>query len=351
MKKKISLQLTLDYELFGDGTGDVNREQIIPTNHLMDICELYGAKLTVYFEYGQYIAFEKYSDINGDLKKANQAILNQLKQLIAKGHDVQFHLHPTWLDASYTAESGFVLSKELYDITFLSEDKMVQILTEGKKFLESNLKPINSSYQCLAFRAGAWSAIDSGKLVSALLKSGYRVDSTVAKGAHLKSGYGCFDFREVSDKPCWYAKEDICKESSALDCIFELPILTRRTKLAPLFYISNKRSFINSIVSDFYKTKVTDQGASIVSKLSKILSRDYVLADFNFMPAKTLLKIIKKEVNSTSVSKYPIPITLIGHSKTSYNNDDLHLFFRTLEKKYTVDYDTVSSYYMKHIEK
>jgi len=347
----LSLQLTLDYELFGDGTGDVYREQILPTNHLMDICELYGAKLTVYFEYGQYITFEKYSHINLEFKKANQAILNQLKQLVIRGHDVQFHLHPTWIGAAYDLENGFSLKKELYDITFMSEEKMVKILKKGKSFLENNLKPINPSYQCIAFRAGAWSAIDSGKLISALLKSGYSVDSTVAKGAHLKSGYGCFDFREVSDKLYWYVKEDICKESFDLDGIFELPILTSRTKLAPFYYISKKRRFINSIVSDFYKTKITDQGSSFFSKIRKILSRDYVLADFNFMPSKQLLKIIKKEVDSAIITDNPLPITLIGHSKTSYENDDLHLFFRALEKKYNVSYDTVSSYYLKYIEK
>ena len=132
---KLSLQLTLDYELFGDGTGDVYREQIIPTNHLMDICELYGAKLTVYFEYGQYLAFEKFSNVNYKLKDENAAILSQLKELILRGHDVQFHLHPTWLAASYDIDKGFTLDKDMYDITFLSEKEIISVLTAGKKIL------------------------------------------------------------------------------------------------------------------------------------------------------------------------------------------------------------------------
>lgn len=349
MKKKLSLQLTLDYELFGDGTGDVNREQIIPTNNLMDICEQYGAKLTVYFEYGQYLAFEKFSNLNDNLKRANLAILTQLKDIIERGHDVQFHLHPTWLKATYNQVSGFNLDKKSYDITSLSEENMVRILSQGKEFLESNLKKINPSYQCIAFRAGAWSAKDSKKLISALLKSGFLVDSTVAKGAHLKSDYGSFDFRKVSEKPSWFSNQDICVESNDNYSIFELPILTKQTKLAPLFYISQKRNFINSIVSHFYRTKVTDQGASLFTKLKKVVSRDFVLADFNFMPAKTLIKIIKDEVDSFNAIEDLIPIILIGHSKTSYQNDDLHLFFRYLEKEYNVCFDTVSSYYQDNI--
>jgi hypothetical protein len=345
LKRNISVQFTLDYELFGDGTGNVYREQIIPTSQLMDICDLYGAKLTIYFEYGQYMAFEKYSNFNVEFAKANQSILHQLKELIARGHDVQFHFHPTWIGASYSIDGGFVLNKNVYDITLLSEKKMVEILCEGKKFLEANLRPINECYRCISFRAGAWSAKDSGKLISALLKSGYRIDSTVAKGAHLKSGYGSFDFRCVPAKSSWYTREDLCRETTDGDSILELPILTRRTKLSPFFYISNKRRFVNSIVNNFYKIKITDEGSSIFGKIKKIFNRDFMFADFNFMPSNTLLKMVDKEIDSLCLPEKLTPITLIGHSKTSYQNDDLHLFIRALEKEYNVRYDTVSSYY------
>lgn len=349
MKRNVSLQITLDYEIFGDGSGDVYREQIIPTNHLMNICEQYGAKLTVYFEYGQYLAYEKYSKFDPRLKVMNRAIEEQLKDLVRKGHDVQFHLHPTWLEATFSQEKGFALKKEMYDITSLQYERMVDVLSQGKSFLESLLKPVNPGYKCFAFRAGAWSAQDSRKLISALLEAGYKVDSTVAKGAHLKSDYGTFDFRVTSNKPYWFVDNNICLESESNTTILELPILTQSTKLAPLYYLSKKRKFVNSIVTRFYSTKVTDQGANILTKLKKMLSRDFVLADFNFMPSKTLFAIVKDQIKKTDSHNWNFPITLIGHSKTSYQNDDLHLLFRMLEAEYSVSYDTVTSYYLQNI--
>lgn len=348
---KLSIQITLDYEVFGDGTGDVYREQIIPTNHLMDICEQYSANLTVYFEYGQYLAYEKFYSLEPKFGIANSAITDQLKDLIRRGHDVQFHFHPAWLGATYSPGTGFLLNKSQYDITFLKFDDIVRTLSEGKKFLESMLQIINPKYRCIAFRAGAWSAQDSKKLIKALVKSGFKIDSTVAKGAHLKSGYGMFDYRRCTRKPFWFASENISHEDSGGENILELPILTKRTKLAPFYYLSRKRAYVNSIVKGFYKTKVTDQGAGKLDKVRKILGRDYFMADFNFMRSETICKMITSELSALESLDKCIPLTLIGHSKTSYLNDDLHLLFRKLKQGVDVSFDTVSEFYINYIEK
>ncbi|MBT5491893.1 hypothetical protein HOK00_06380, partial [bacterium] len=68
---KLQLIFTLDYEIFGDGTGNVNREQIIPTNQLLDIFDQYDAKLTLFFEYGQYLGYEKFASKHNSFKADN----------------------------------------------------------------------------------------------------------------------------------------------------------------------------------------------------------------------------------------------------------------------------------------
>jgi hypothetical protein len=347
----LSLQLTLDYELFGDGTGDVRREQIIPTNQLLDICELYGAKLTIYFEYGQYLAYEKYSHESAKLADDNKKIIAQLEDAIRRGHDVQFHFHPTWLNSQYNKKNGFRLCKTDFDITSFDLATIVDIMQSGKKFLEDTLKPINSDYECIAFRAGAWSASDSKKLITALILSGFKIDSTVAKGAHLKSDYGVFDFRDCSTLPYWFSSDDICFDNvSNIDSILELPILTKITNFAPFYYLNNKRKSINTIVKKYYKTKVTDQDTSKIDKIKKILDRDFILADFNFMKANVIFDMIKAEVKCHHSFKGVLPITLIGHSKTSYLNDDLHNLFRKLIDEFDLNFDTVSSFYNKKLD-
>ena len=51
--------VTIDYELFGNGTGDLIKSVIEPTNAILDICEKYNAKLTIFFDVCEYWAFQK----------------------------------------------------------------------------------------------------------------------------------------------------------------------------------------------------------------------------------------------------------------------------------------------------
>jgi hypothetical protein len=58
----IHLILSLDYEVFGNGTGDVMRDVVCPTSRLLDTCDRHGAKMTIMFEVGEYWAFERYDE-------------------------------------------------------------------------------------------------------------------------------------------------------------------------------------------------------------------------------------------------------------------------------------------------
>lgn len=98
---KIALIFSSDYELFGDGSGNVLEEQIIPTNNTLEIFEPYGAKLTVMFEYGQYLAYEKYASEHNTFANDNILIKNQLIDLVKRGHDIQLHYHAQWYFAQY----------------------------------------------------------------------------------------------------------------------------------------------------------------------------------------------------------------------------------------------------------
>ena len=50
----IPLILSLDYEIFGNGAGDVIRDVIEPTQRMLRICDRHGAKMTIMFEVGEY---------------------------------------------------------------------------------------------------------------------------------------------------------------------------------------------------------------------------------------------------------------------------------------------------------
>ena len=56
----IHLALTLDYEMFGNGAGDVMRDVIEPTNRLLVIYFKYSAKMLILFEVGRHWFSQEY---------------------------------------------------------------------------------------------------------------------------------------------------------------------------------------------------------------------------------------------------------------------------------------------------
>ena len=56
---KLKLILTADYEVFGNGSGCVKKCMVEPTIRMLDICDKYGAKLTLFVDVCEYWAFKK----------------------------------------------------------------------------------------------------------------------------------------------------------------------------------------------------------------------------------------------------------------------------------------------------
>lgn len=337
---KLQLIFTLDYEIFGDGTGNVTREQLIPTNQLLDIFEQYTAKLTIFFEFGQYLGYEKFASDKNNFIKDNELIKKQLIDAMQRGHDVQFHYHPTWYDAKYENDE-IKLDTKLFDISDLKEEQIEKIFSSGKEFLETLLKPYNKNYECNSFRAGAWSMNNPAKVLPILKKCGFKCDSSVAPNAKFNSSYGVFDYtNSPTDFGYWHinTNSNSLKQKSISKDFLELPIYTKKSSFGFLKYLNQHYIKSNKILSSFYKTKVSEVKMSKAQKIKKILNRNYYMADFNTMSHKTLLSMIEEVYQQYKNTNEIIPLVFIGHSKSSYFNDELHLLFQKLEKYDYVEY-------------
>lgn len=92
--------ISFDYELFfGIKAGSVYNTLILPTNKMMDSLESIGAKGTYFVD---YLMIKKLRDI--DEEKARKDLLlieKQLVDIVKRGHRVELHIHPHWLDAKY----------------------------------------------------------------------------------------------------------------------------------------------------------------------------------------------------------------------------------------------------------
>jgi hypothetical protein len=103
-----------------------------------------------------------------------------LRQTFANGHDVQLHVHPQWHAARYTDGHWHLPSD--WTLGNHPAPRIRQILHDCKAYLEDLLRPIDASYQCVSFRAGAWALVPGADTLPALIETGIRVDTSVAPG-------------------------------------------------------------------------------------------------------------------------------------------------------------------------
>lgn len=216
----IHIVITGDYEIFGDGTGDVKKCMIEPTYELMGICEKFGAKYTLFAEVCEYWAFKKTKEAR-KIKfnySPSEEIEKQLKEAIRRGHDVQLHFHPQWLESKYTENSWKVnlnywrLPKVPHGLGSYDDELSLRgLFLKGISTLERLLMPVDPSYRCIAFRAGGWCIQPSKKVIATMLDMGILADTTVFKWGYNTRWPFFYDFRSACSQcdPWWIDPEDI----------------------------------------------------------------------------------------------------------------------------------------------
>src|SRR5437660_12692998 len=97
----IYLALTHDWELRGDGSGDMEQIQFAPLRRLLQIYAKYGARTTILPDVMQQIRFRQLQLDHPSLKAPADAWDEHVCAAFRQGHDIQLHLHPQWLNANY----------------------------------------------------------------------------------------------------------------------------------------------------------------------------------------------------------------------------------------------------------
>ena len=108
---KLNLILTADYEVYGNGSGSVPNCLIKPTEDLIEVCNAFNVPVTFFVDVCELWAFEEVEK-NGmwDMDFSPSGLIkNQLSNAVSKGHDVQLHFHPQWLDYEYLKNGNWKL--------------------------------------------------------------------------------------------------------------------------------------------------------------------------------------------------------------------------------------------------
>lgn len=324
---KVALVFSSDYELFGDGSGDVYREQINPIYDMMKLFSLYNAKLTIFFEYGQYKAYAEYAKDNPLLLESNKAVEKQLVDLIKEGHDVQLHYHGQWHNAIYDSSiNKFKLNLDKVDITSLDEHDLFEVLIEGKDFLEKLLRKYKKTYTCSSFRAGSWSVENETKLLNSLRKAGFRLDSSVIPNSAYNSLYVNYNYKDSPHEYNYWLVDKYISKSSELGDMIELPIFTPRSKFALLKYMSKKFFLSKKQIKERYQNSIASNSCSIFTRLFRIVTKNTYMADLNNITSPNLIKMVDDVISNQSITRAITPLMFISHSKNTYDINELKIF-------------------------
>lgn len=224
MTPTIHLALTHDWELRGDGSGDIEQIQFAPLRRLMEIYAKLGARTTVLPDVMQQLAFRRLEGEHSELKSAADSWDQQVRAAFRQGHDIQLHLHPQWHNAKY--ESGHWQLNGDWSILKYDRAAAHGMLAAGKAYLENLLRPIDSNYGCLAFRAGALAAAPSDHLFKSLTELGIELDVSVAGGVFVDNKTLQLDYRNCDETflPFYPMMKDARKVSDQREPVVCVPL-------------------------------------------------------------------------------------------------------------------------------
>lgn len=197
MKPTIHLALTHDWELRGDGSGDIEQIQFAPLHQLLEIYAKFGARATILPDVMQQLAFRRFAGEHAELKPLADSWDEHLREAFRQGHDIQLHLHPQWLQAGY--ENGRWQLNGDWSILDYDRDTAFEMLAGTKSYLENLLQPVDSRYRCLAFRAGALAAAPSEHLFKSLVELGIELDVSIAGGVFVNNQTLQLDYRNCEE--------------------------------------------------------------------------------------------------------------------------------------------------------
>jgi len=327
----IELIFTIDYELYGDGTGSLREHVIEPARLLDEVFQKWSSRFVVFVEAAEFeVILKNRTDPEID------SVINQIEELYRKGHEVGLHLHPQWYNAK-SVNGIWELDAAQYNLCRLPAERIRLIVARSIGFLRDALK--KPDFLPVSFRAGNWLFQPTQPAAKILFEFGIRIDSSVFKGGFFREY--AVDYRAAQKNGYyWRFWEDaaLAKNDGAL---LELP--THAEIVPPWRMITLKRLSLQKKAKSIGKAT---KSARI--NLRDILHSGYPMKlDFCRMTRSELEKmvssIIREDQKSPSVFK---PIVAIGHTKDLNDIETVEYLVEFLHKR-KIPISTLNSIYVK----
>lgn len=224
MTPTLYLALTHDWELRGDGSGDIEQIQFTPLRRLLGLYRKHGARTTFLPDVMQQLAFRRFQTRHSELKLLADSWDEYIREAFRQGHDIQLHLHPQWNDAAY--ENGRWRLNGDWSIINYDRETALAMLTDCKSYLEDLLRPVDPNYRCVAFRAGALAAAPSDHLFESLANIGIRMDVSIAPGLLSDDQNLKLDYRNCEEtfQPYYPIMKDARRVSTRSEPVVCVPL-------------------------------------------------------------------------------------------------------------------------------
>jgi len=344
----IYLMLHDDWEIYGDGTGDPEIIMFEPARRMLDICDNYGAKYTFYAEIGQQISM-----LNSTSAKWRQYANKWeevLKDAVKRGHDVQLHFHPQWIDA-YLIDDKWKLDFLKSHCGNVDEAVIDHWIGKGKQYLEQLLRTINHEYKVNSFRAGGCKIQPSIYVYRALRKHDISCDVSVLKGRYKIFEDGTFvDFRKTVSlfEPWEVDPDDFAKEKKGSG-FWEIPIyreLTAQRRSVYLLRRSFRPFYYYKINNKLKKKNGGGQHPPKIIERDKLRGHHGDIGHIHYAHLRKMVNLVKNNVLTSRGNKHLIFLT---HSKSILDFDNFEKLLQNLLTDSEVSFITTGDYIEKVI--
>lgn len=355
MSKRFNILIEDDWEVMGNGLGNVAQLQYLPSMFFMKLAKRLGIRLTFMVDVVQQLVYKDHIQSDYNLKLQKNLWDDTVLLMKSYGFDVQLHLHPQWLNAKL--KDDFFYLGNNWNFGRYSQADQETIIRDSINYLHELIRPVDPDYKVVAYKGGSWGLQPSGDLLRNMEKYGIKLVTGVRKGMYLP-GNGV-DYRNLEEPvmPYYPDYDDLCKISPEKKEIIIIPLQTVTPGIKGLGYLA----------VDLFKRKISKKDSLRHYYDDKIPEKIYELSPiaeeskpkFPFISYKTHLKIgnqpfqylktsFDQVINQLADTPYErIPILIECHTK-QYNNyyGDIERFLSYVLNKYgdVVDFSTLSGF-------
>jgi SAM-dependent methyltransferase len=226
-RKRVLVSLSVDHETWqpvpAGRTIEWDQDVFNPTAELLSVGERCGAKITLMAEIGEHAWLRQERP---DIALRLEA---QWRDALARGHDVQLHVHPAWLP-----EAGAMHDHDGWHwddawARIADHPDPTGVISHGAEALRTALRSVSDAYEVVAYRAGAYEAQPFSALHAALLVNRIKCDSSVLPGDRREGR--TYDYRRAASahQPYYANRFDPQLPAPAAEQdIIELPVFAWR---------------------------------------------------------------------------------------------------------------------------